>query len=73
MKIPREFIIHGHVVKVTQREIDSISDNRYGYYNSAKEEIVIFRKVRSNEEVITLTDTQIEATFYHELIAFNGI
>lgn len=70
MKIPREFIIHGHVVKVTQREIDSISDNRYGYYNSAKEEIVIFRKVRSDEEVITLTDTQIEATFYHEL---NGL
>lgn len=73
MKIPREFIIHGHVVKVIQREIDSISDNRYGYYNSAKEEIVIFRKVRSNEEVITLTDTQIEATFYHKLTAFNGI
>ena len=68
MKIPREFIIHGHVVKVTQKEIDSISDNRYGYYNSAKEEIVIFRKVRSNEEIITLTDTQIEATFYHELV-----
>ncbi len=70
MKIPREFIIHGHVVKVIQREIDSISDNRYGYYDSAKEEIVIFRKVRSNEEVITLTDIQIEATFYHEL---NGL
>jgi len=68
MKIPSKFTIHGHEIKVIQREIDSISDNRYGYYNNAKEEIVIFRKVRSNEEVITLTDTQIEATFYHELV-----
>ena len=66
MKIPSKFTIHGHEIKVIQREIDSISDNRYGYYNNAKEEIVIFRKVRSNEEVITLTDT--EATFYHELV-----
>ena len=68
MKIPEQFIIHGQVVKVIQKEIDSINGNRYGYYDSVKEEIILFRKVRSDEEVITLTDTQIEATFWHELI-----
>ena len=68
MKIPEQFIIHGQVVKIIQKEIDSINDNRYGYYDSVKEEIVIFHKVRSGEESITLTDTQIEATFWHELI-----
>lgn len=68
MKIPKEFIIHGHVVKVIQREIDNKEDNRYGYYDSVREEIVIFSKVRSNGEPVDLTDTQIEATFYHELV-----
>lgn len=68
MKIPEQFIIHGQVVKVIQKEIDSINDNRYGYYDSVKEEIVIFSKVRSGEEPITLTETQIEATFWHELM-----
>ena len=68
MKIPEQFIIHGQVVKIIQKEIDSINDNRYGYYDSVKEEIILFHKVRSDEEVITLTNTQIEATFWHELI-----
>ena len=68
MKIPEQFIIHGHIVKVIQKEIDTIGDNNYGYYDDVKEEIIIFRKVRSGEEPVTLTETQIEATFWHELI-----
>lgn len=44
MKIPEQFIIHGQVVKVIQKEIDSINDNRHGYYDSVKEEIIIFHK-----------------------------
>lgn len=68
MKIPKQFVIHGHTVKVIQKEIDNYDDNRYGYYDSVKEEIVIFRKVRSDGEPVTLTEVQIEATFYHELM-----
>ena len=68
MKIPEQFIIHGHVIKVIIKEIDNIDDNRYGYYDSVREEIVIFSKVRSNGEPVTLTETQLEATFWHELM-----
>ena len=68
MKIPSKFMIHGHPIKVIRREIDNKEDNRYGYYDSVREEIVIFDKVRSGDEPVLLTDTQIEATFYHELI-----
>lgn len=68
MKIPEQFIIHGQIIKIIQKEIDNINDNRYGYYNSVKEEIVIFHKVMVDGEPITLTDTQIEATFWHELV-----
>lgn len=68
MKIPKRFIIHGHTITVIQKEIDSYNENRYGYYDSVKEEIILFKKVRSGEVAIPLTDVQLEATFWHELI-----
>ena len=68
MKIPKQFIIHGHTVKVIQRDIDNKEDNRYGYYDSVREEIIIFNKVRVDGEPVDLGDTQIQATFLHELI-----
>ncbi len=68
MKIPKQFIIHGHIIKVIQKEIDSKEENRYGYYDSVREEIVIFNKVRSDGEPITLTQVQIEDTFWHEVM-----
>ena len=68
MKIPKQFIIHGHTIKVIQRDIDSKEDNRYGYYDSVREEIIIFNKVRVDGEPVDLIDTQIQATFLHELI-----
>lgn len=68
MKIPEQFIVHGHIVKVIKKEIDNADDNRYGYYDSVKEEIVVFSKVRSDGEPVALTETQLEATFWHELI-----
>lgn len=67
MKIPKHFVIHCHDINVYQREID-LEDNRYGYYDSVREEIVIFRKVRSNGEPVELTETQLESTFWHELM-----
>lgn len=42
MKIPSQFIIHGHTIKVIQKELDNKEENRYGYYDSVKEEIIIF-------------------------------
>lgn len=69
MKIPKQFTIHGHEIKVIQKEID-LEDNRYGYYDSVREEIVIFNKVKSSGEPILLTQTQLEASFWHEL---NGL
>lgn len=68
MKLPKQFIIHGHTIKVIQKEIDDANSNRYGYYDSVREEIVIFNKVRSDNNPVNLTETQIEATFWHELI-----
>lgn len=68
MRIPKQFIIHGHTIKVIQKEIDSKEDNRYGYYDSVREEIIIFNKVRVDGEPVDLIDTQIQATFLHELI-----
>lgn len=68
MRIPKQFTIHGHTVKVIQKEIDSKEDNRYGYYDSVREEIIIFNKVRVDGEPVDLIDTQIQATFLHELI-----
>lgn len=67
MKIPKHFVIHGHDINVYQREID-LEDNRYGYYDSVREEIVVFAKIKSNGETVTLTQTQIESTFWHELM-----
>lgn len=67
MKIPDKFVIHGHTIKVIQKELDNKEDNRYGYYDSVKEEIIIFQQVRSGDEPITLTQTQLWATFWHEL------
>ncbi len=68
MKIPKQFTVHGHTIKVIQKEIDTKEDNRYGYYDSVKEEIVIFNKVRSGDEPVSLTDIQIEFTFWYEVI-----
>lgn len=68
MKIPKSFKIHCHTITVKVEELDSADDNRYGYYDSVREEIVVFRKVRSNGEPVELTETQLESTFYHELI-----
>lgn len=67
MRIPKQFVIHGHNIRVIQKEIDNSEDNRYGYYDSVREEIVIFSKVRAGNEPVLLTETQLEATFWHEL------
>ena len=66
MKIPKSFTLFGNTVTV--REVDRDEDNRYGYWNDGKEEIVVAHKVKIDGELITLTQTQINGTFLHELI-----
>lgn len=67
MDIPESFIIHGHAINIYVLEVDT-EDNRYGYYDSVKEEIVIFKKVYSSGVLCSLSETQILHTFFHELI-----
>lgn len=64
--IPSKFIIHTQEIKVILKDVD-LEDTRYGYYDSVKEEIVLFRKIKSNGETVELTEKQIEMSFYHEL------
>jgi hypothetical protein len=67
MKIPTDFIVHGH--KVTVSIISDIENgSNYGQYNDAKEEILIAQKVKCKDEWIELTETQLETTFLHELV-----
>lgn len=67
MKIPKQFTIHCHQIKVIQKEID-LEGNRYGYYDSVREEIVLFNKIKVDGETVSLNQTQLESTFWHELI-----
>lgn len=67
MIIPNKFVVHCHPITVRIEEYDT-NGSRYGYYNDAKEEIVVFRKVRVEDEMVDLTETQMECTFLHELI-----
>lgn len=66
MKIPTEFIIHGHTIKV--KKVSETDRNNFGYYDDAREEIIIAENIREGKELIPLTETQILATFFHELV-----
>lgn len=66
MKIPKQFILHGHTITV--REVEKLKSNNYGEYDSVREQISIAHKIESDGELVELTQTQIEATFFHELL-----
>jgi len=66
MRIPEQFEIGGQTIKIIVKdEVDKSS--RYGYYNDVREEIYIFKKVEINNEIVELTESQIENTMFHEL------
>lgn len=64
--VPEKFTLHTQEIKVILKEVD-LEDNRFGYYDSVKEEIVLFQKIKTNGETVALTSKQIEHTFWHEL------
>ncbi len=65
MKIPKQFVLHGHTINIKIIEHDN--NNRYGYYDSVREEITIARKVEVDGILVELNDTQIEHTVWHEV------
>lgn len=64
-KIPKEFTIHGHIIKV--KIVSETARNNFGHYDDAREEIVIAENIREGAELIPLTEVQKLATFFHEL------
>jgi hypothetical protein len=68
MTIPKSFIIHGHTVTVNIVEFCE-NPTEFGNYNDAAEKITVATSVKDeNDKVVELTQTQIEHTFWHELI-----
>lgn len=66
MRIPKQFILHGHTISV--REVEKLKSNAFGEYDNTRELITIAHKVESDDELVTLTNEQVEHTFWHEVI-----
>lgn len=66
MRIPKQFILHGHTINV--REVEKLKSNAFGEYDNTRELITIAHKVESDDELVTLTNEQVEHTFWHEVI-----
>lgn len=66
MTIPKEFTLFGN--KITIREIDRDEEDRFGYWDDVREEIVIAHKAKTTDGLVNLRRNQIESTFLHELI-----
>lgn len=67
MRIPSSFKIANNEIKVVIEDIDSISSH-YGTFCDANNTITIYKSVKVEGIVYTLTEEQILNTFYHELI-----
>ena len=48
--------------------LDSLPGGEYGKFNDAKNEILIAKSVVVDDEVIELTEQQMQNTFFHEVI-----
>lgn len=64
-KIPKKFKIANNWITVNI--VESLSNNEYGTYNDAKQEINIAKTVDTDEETVQLTEEQMLNTFMHEL------
>ena len=59
--------------KIANQEIktillDSLPGGEYGKFNDAKNEILLAKSVVVDDEVIELTEQQMQNTFFHEVI-----
>lgn len=66
MTFPEKFEIGGQVITVRIEDHD-LRDNRFGYYDSVKEEIVIFKQVEGENGLVNLTESQLVDSWWHEL------
>lgn len=66
MKIPKSFKIAGQ--KITVIVEDSLPNNDYGYYCDATNEIHLAKTIKVEEETVTLKESQVFNTFWHEVI-----
>lgn len=66
MTFPEKFEIGGQEITIKIEDIDE-KENRFGYYNSVKEEIVIFKTVEDEDGVVELTESQLMDSLWHEV------
>ena len=64
-KIPKKFKIANNWITVNI--VESLSNNEYGTYNDAKQEINISKIIDTDEGTVQLTEEQMLNTFMHEL------
>lgn len=64
--IYKTFKIANQEIKTTL--LDSLPGGEYGKFNDAKNEILIAKSVVVDDEVIELTEQQMQNTFFHEVI-----
>lgn len=64
MRIPKSYTIFGN--KVTVKEVDRCEDDNYGEWNDITETITLAHRIKSVGEIVSLTPTQIETTFWHK-------
>ena len=48
--------------------VESLQGGKYGKFNDAKNQIILAKTVEIEGEIIELSPSQIENTFYHEVI-----
>lgn len=65
MKIPEKFELGGQTITIRIEESDK--ENRFGYYDSVNEEIVIFKKVEGANGLVEQTESQLMDTMFHEV------
>lgn len=64
-KIPKKFKIANNWITINI--VESLSNNEYGTYNDAKQEINISKTIDTDEGTVQLTEEQMLNTFMHEL------
>lgn len=67
MNIPKQFKIAGFDIKVEL--VDKTDDNNFGNWNDVTNTITIAKNISlKNGELTSLTERQIQNTFFHELL-----
>ena len=65
MQIPKGFTLHGF--PITVEVVDRLEGGEYGKFIDSKELIRIAKTVKEDNEVVHLSQAQIENTFWHEV------